>query len=244
MTGRDRMVIMVVVVVVALAAAYIELVSPERKQASKLASEVSTASSQLTGAESQLANARSAQTKYASAYEAIVNLGKAVPAGDEVPSLIYQLAQASNRKSVAFSSITSGSGAGSGNGTSAATPKAAASASFRPMPFTFVFEGSFLDLYHLLNTLDGFTQLTSSGGLQVTGRLLTVQSLKLSPGGTATSGGRLTGTITATAYVLPATQGLTGGATSASPAGAPTPAAAGGGGSGSPTAPAIARVTP
>ena len=46
---------------------------------------------------------------------------------------------------------------------------------------------------------------TASGGLQVSGRMLTIQSAKLAPvpasGSTAPST-RLTGTITATAYVL------------------------------------------
>ena len=117
------------------------------------------------------------------------------------------------------------------------------------MPFTFIFNGSFLDLYHLFQQLDGFTLRTASGGLQVSGRLLTIQSVKLAPGtssgsGRVGGGGQLTGSITATAYVLPATQGLTGGATAASPAGLQTPAASTAGGSSSPTAPAIARVNP
>jgi hypothetical protein len=51
---------------------------------------------------------------------------------------------------------------------------------------------------------------------------------------------KLSGTITATAYVLPATQGLTGGATPGAPAGAGTQTPSGS----SPTTPAIARVTP
>ncbi len=49
------------------------------------------------------------------------------------------------------------------------------------MPFTFVFNGSFVDLYHLFQQLDRFTVRTASGGLQVSGRLLTIQSVKLAP---------------------------------------------------------------
>jgi hypothetical protein len=119
------------------------------------------------------------------------------------------------------------------------------------MPFTFVFEGGFFSLEHLFHQLNGFTLRRASGGLQVSGRLLTVQSIKLTPRTSSTqpgSGSRgsqeLTGTITATAYVLPAGQGLTGGATSSSPAGATTPVASTTGASRSPNAPAIARVTP
>ena len=49
------------------------------------------------------------------------------------------------------------------------------------MPFTFVFNGSFFDLYHLFQQLDRFTVRTSSGSLQVSGRLLTIQGVKLAP---------------------------------------------------------------
>jgi hypothetical protein len=85
------------------------------------------------------------------------------------------------------------------------------------MPFTFVFNGSFADLYHLFRQLDQATARTTSGGLRVSGRLLTLQGMKLEPQA-ATTSGQLTGTITATAYVLPASSGLTGGSTAAAPA--------------------------
>jgi hypothetical protein len=86
------------------------------------------------------------------------------------------------------------------------------------MPFTFVFGGSFNDLYHLFRQLNAATVRTSSGGLQVSGRLLTLQAVKLEPAAAESSSQQLTGTITATAYVLPASQGLTAGATPTSPA--------------------------
>jgi hypothetical protein len=170
-----------------------------------------------------------------------------VPANPEVPSLIYQIAQASNQKNVEFNSITTGA---------AASAPAAASASFSAMPFTFVFNGSFEDLYHLFQQLDHFTVRTASGHLTVSGRLLTIQSVKLSPATvTASTGGTsskhhveiLTGTITASAYVLPPSQGLTAGATTGAPAGAAPAAAAAPAASStsaSPAAPAVARVTP
>ena len=49
------------------------------------------------------------------------SLGKAVPASEEVPSLIYQLAQASNQKHVEFSSISTGA-----NGAGASAPSSSA----------------------------------------------------------------------------------------------------------------------
>jgi len=273
MTTRDRTVLMVIAVLGVLAAGWLLGVAPEREKAAKLGSEVGAAQQQLSTAQSQLSEAQGAQAQYSTAYASIVSLGKAVPADEEVPSLVYELDQASNQKSVEFTSIAAGTGGSSGGASSSstsATATATASAGFTQMPFTFIFRGTFFDLYHLLGTVDGFT-LNTTAGVQVSGRLLTIQGIalerkqeggseapalakggSLSSASASTAGAppgeeRLTGTITATAYVLPPGQGLTGGATSAGPAGSSTSAVSGSGtssSSSSPTAPAVVKVTP
>jgi Tfp pilus assembly protein PilO len=241
MTARDRIVIVVLGALAVLAAAWLLAVAPEREQAAKLDTQVSAARAALSTAEGQVTSARSAQTGYAAAYASLVSLGKAVPTSQEVPSLIYQLAQASHQKQVDFSSIVSGGGSSGGSSASAGSTLATTGGAFTQMPFTFVFNGSFFDLYHLFQQLNHFTLRTSSGGLRVSGRLLTIQSAKLAPAsssGEHSSSGQLTGTITATAYVLPASQGLTGGATATSPAGA-TQTTSSSGTSSSTTTPAV-----
>jgi Tfp pilus assembly protein PilO len=248
MTGRDRIVIVALATLAILAAVWLLAISPEREQAAKLETQVSAASAQLATAESQVADARGAQSRYAAAYASVVSLGKAVPPSQEVPALIYQLDQASNQKQVEFASIVSGSGGGSSTAGAAA---AVAGAGFTAMPFTFVFNGTYADLYHLFQQLNRYTVQTASG-VQVSGRLLTIQGVKLTPivntaaaqSSHKSSAEELSGTITATAYVLPAGQGLTGGATATSPTGATAPVSSTSGASSSPTAPAIARVTP
>ncbi len=252
MTGRDRIVVIAIALLLVLGAGWLLVVSPERKQAATLDAQVSTARAQLASAKTQVANASGAQAKYESAYTSIVSLGKAVPASQEVPSLMYQIAQATHQKHVEFQSITSGSGS-SGSG-STPTAAAAAAGGFTQMPFTFVFNGNFFALYNLFQQLDGFTVRSASGGLTVSGRLLTIQSVKLVPSASSSSGRssgkggseELSGTITATAYVLPASQGLTAGATTGAPASASSAAATASTSAApsSPTAPAVARVTP
>jgi hypothetical protein len=119
------------------------------------------------------------------------------------------------------------------------------------MPFTFHFNGSFFALYHLLNRLNGFTLQTANGNVQVSGRLLTINGVSFdtsgaaaAPGtGTAGTGG-LSGTVTATAYVLPQQQGLTAGATPGAPAGTPAAQPASGTSGAATPAPAIVRATP
>jgi hypothetical protein len=254
MTGRDRTVVMVLATLGVLAAVWLLAVAPKREQAAKLGTEVSTAQAQLASAEGQLTSASAAQAKYQEAYASIVRLGKAVPASQEVPSLIYQLSQATKEKNVEFASITASvPGAGTGSSSSSSTASTAG-AGITQMPFTFVFNGSFDSLYNLFQQLDSFTTLhTTSGELDVSGRLLTIQSIKLGPvdtsggstqgAGSAANSEELSGTITATAYVLPAGQTLTGGATPAGPSGAATQTASTGA-AGSANAPAVVQVNP
>jgi hypothetical protein len=221
MTARDRLALVGISTLFVLGIVWLVLVSPERKEASSLSSQITKAHEQLATAESEATTARSAQARYSATYASVVKLGKAVPPSEEVPALIYQLAQATNQKHVEFNSITSGGG-GAAATPAASTPSGGAAAAgapqvFTQMPFTFVFNGSFADLYHLFRQLDRATARTSSGGLQVSGRLLTLQGMQLRPQ-SLTTPDELTGTITATAYVLPASSGLTGGSTPAAPA--------------------------
>lgn len=262
MTARDRIVLIGIVVLAALAGGWLLVVSPERKQAAQAQAQVQSAHQQLETAESQAASARAAEQRYTAAYSSVVSLGKAVPPAQEVPSLIYELDHASNQRDVNFNSITSGtSGGGAGaaaSTTGSATAAAAATtpAGFTQMPFTFIFKGSFEGLAHLLGQVEGFAQRTSAGGVTVSGRLLTIQGVEItlentgssgSVGGAEAGSGKasankvpLSATITASAYVLPATEGLTAGATAAAPSGAQNAYASGS----SAATPAVIKVTP
>ncbi|HSZ13646.1 MAG TPA: hypothetical protein VK790_06390 [Solirubrobacteraceae bacterium] len=253
MTTRDRTVLIVVVLVAVLGAAWMLLVSPERKQASQLGAQVAAAQASLASAEGKEASARAAQSQYAAAYASVVTLGKAVPPSQEVPALIDELSQASNEKQVNFASITAGGGGGASTPASAAAASTASTASsggFTQLPFTFTFEGSYFDLEHLFRQLTDFAVLDSSRQLQVSGRLLTIQDVKLSPLTSNTepavkrTASNLSGTITATAYMLPSSGGASSSASpGATTAGATTPASSTGAAS-SPTAPALVRVNP
>ena len=247
MTGRDRLVLMGVVVLALLGLGWFAVVSPERKQAAKLQGEVTTAAGALASAESVLSSAKAAQARYSAEYAAVVRLGKAVPAGREIPSLVYELAQASDKKHVNLASIVYGAGA-SGSGGAGGSPVSAV-AGFTQMPFTFVFNGTYNDLYNLFKQFDSVAVRTTSGAVDVSGRLLTIQSVKLAPLSASSEAGaksgaaeQLSGTISATAYVLPASQGLTAGASASAPGA--TSVSSTSAGASSPTAPAIARVVP
>jgi hypothetical protein len=257
MTGRDRMVLIVIAVVAVLGAAWMLVVSPERQQASKLSGQVAAAQAQVAAAESTVSSARAAQSQYSAAYASLVNIGKAVPPSDEVPALIDQLTQASNEKSVQFSAISPGAGSSASSSASTSTSTgtaaqgAAASgtqaAAFTPLPFSFTFEGSYFDLEHLFRKLTEFATLNAAGKLEVNGRLLTINSVSLSGGGSgeaSKAGGQLTGSISATAYVMPASAALTGApSTGSSTSAAASSASSTTAGSSTP-APAVVKVNP
>jgi Type II secretion system (T2SS), protein M len=254
MTTRDRLMLMGIAVLAVLAVGWYMAVSPEREKASKVSAEVQSARQQLTSAETQASEALSAEARYTTAYTSLVTLGQAVPASTETPALIYTLDKATHKHDIEFSSITNGaSGAGSSSSGSSSSSSSASSsvtsatqgAGLSQQPFTFVFNGSFIDLSKLLGQLEGFTVLTSSGPLQVSGRLLTIDSVTLAPDQSEVAGGskasKLTGTITATAYVLPSGTSALGGASPSGPAGTQPGSATS---SGSAATPAVVKVNP
>jgi hypothetical protein len=104
------------------------------------------------------------------------------------------------------------------------------------MPFTFEFDGSFFDMERFFTGVQGFASVTGADNVAVHGRLLTVDAFSL----TASRYGfpKVKASISATAYLVPQDEGLTGGATAAGPATA-TPASTTGT-TGSPAAPAAA----
>jgi hypothetical protein len=256
MTVRDRLMIMGIALLAVLGVAWYTVVAPEREKASKVSAEVQSARQQLASAETQAREALSAQARYSTAYTSLVTLGQAVPASAETPALIYTLDKATHSNNIQFTSITNGaSGSGSGSSSSSAsssTTAAAQGAGLSQQPFTFVFNGNFIDLSKLLGQLEGFTVLSANGPLRVSGRLLTIDSVTLASNAGEVNGGsgkstssKLTATITATAYVLPASASALGGANASGPAGAQSSRASGNSSSGGSAAtPAVVKVSP
>jgi hypothetical protein len=84
--------------------------------------------------------------------------------------------------------------------------------------FTFSIAGNFFHLADFFSRLQNF--VTSRGStLLISGRLMTINGINLSPG--ATGFPQISATISATTYIVPASQGAFGGATPAGPATAP-----------------------
>ena len=132
--------------------------------------------------------------------------------------------------------VTSANG-GTGNTTSGTVTVIAPPTIFKRFGATGIIQGGTTTLAFEIQNTNLTTPMT---GVAFTDSLPGGLVVATPNGLTGSCGG---GTITATAYVLPGGQTLTGGATASSPNGAATPASTPASAS-SPAAPAVARVTP
>ena len=260
MTARDRTVIVVVLAVAAIVAGWFLVISPKRDQASSLNAQVSSQQSLLESVSGQVAAGKAAQTAFAGQYQQLAKLGEAVPPDDDVPSLIYQVQSAAQDAGVSFtglqlnpgssspsgsSSSSSSSSSGSSSSTSGASssslpPGAGVGAAGLPTEnFTFTLTGNFFRLANFFNRLENFV-ISRDDQLLVSGRLMSLNAINLAPGGNGFP--QINATVSATTYIVPATEGPFDGATPAGPATASQPQASTSGSSTGAPAAAITSV--
>jgi hypothetical protein len=235
--NRTKVLIPVVVAVAAVAAFWFLVLAPKREEIAKLDTDVAAQEAKAEQSEQLVATYRKAKADYRANYTTIARLGKAVPADDDVRSLLVQLDSTAKRSKVNFRSLSVGGGvsAEAGTGSTGTTGELApapgavpvGSAGFSAMPFTFAFSGSFFTLSDFFQRLEHFVTVQNED-IDVTGRLLLVGSIAITPD--AGDLGKLEAQIGAASYLLPSTQGLTAGASPAAPAGTtPQPSDASGG---------------
>jgi Tfp pilus assembly protein PilO len=219
----NNRVIAAVLAVVALSGAfYMFALKPKREEASSLKAGIATQQAALDTARQLLATNTKARTEYRGAYSAVVRLGKAVPADDDVQSLMVQVDSAAKAAGVDFRSIDVGGGASApavdGSAAVQLPPGATVGpAGFPIMPFSFAFTGTFDNLGDFFRRIEGFVSERRQK-LAVKGRLLTLEGLQLKPD---TEGfPHIRATVTATSYLTSPLEGATAGATAAGPAGA------------------------
>ncbi len=263
MTLRDRLMITVVLVAVLIAGGWFLVLSPQRDEADQLDAQIATQKGDLNTALGQIAAGLAAKHGYAHAYATVARLGVAVPSDDNVPSLLLQVQQAATAAKVDFrvlkvgqasaaaapaptppAASTSTPASGSTTTTAAAPTPAATTplppnaavgtAGFPTMPFDFQFTGSFFRLSDFVGRLQRFL-VVRNRSVAVSGRFMTLDGIGLNaaPKGFP----QVQASVAATTYLLPASEGLTDGATAAGPDGTA------GGSSGSPS-PGTATVTP
>jgi Tfp pilus assembly protein PilO len=235
MTARDRTILMVVGALAVLAGFWFLALKPKHAEAQAAAAQITTQQQRLQTAEQTVAAGLQAKAGHADDEATLAELGKALPADDALPSLLYTLDASARGAHVSFDSLVRSGGSGTPSASSSAAPGAAgttgaATAALPPgavvgtaglatLPFTFTFKGSYFDLKRLLADVQGFVR-TSKDGVAVRGRLLSVDGVSLSPGDDGLS--KITAKVVATAYLSPSSDGTS---STAPPTGATPPAA-------------------
>jgi hypothetical protein len=212
-----------------LAGGFYKLVyGPEKDKADRVQTQIEDAQARLDAAQALLASNEAARKRFASAYSTVVRLGKAVPGDDDVRSLIVQLDRAADKTFIDFQSIALDETATAVSAPVPTDPAAPTTGTLPPgatvgpagfpvMPFSFSFRGGFFRLAKFFARLDNFVQARNEK-VDVTGRLLTIDGLKLEPDTTGFP--NIKATVQATSYLVSPLEGPTGGATPEGPAGA------------------------
>jgi Tfp pilus assembly protein PilO len=215
MTRTNKILAAVVAVGLAVGAFYFLALAPKREEIAKLDTDVAAKEAELVQAEQTLAGYEQARKTYRSNYTTLARLGKAVPADDDVRSLMIQLESAAKRSGVDFEKIELGTGlAGSSGSTPAPTGEPStggelasapgavpvAGGAMSAMPFSFTFNGGFFDLSTFLSRLEHFVTVNNDR-VNVTGRLLRLESVSIAPAQTGFP--NMQAQIGAATYIVP-----------------------------------------
>jgi Tfp pilus assembly protein PilO len=228
MTRTNKILATLVAVGLAAFGFYYLALAPQREEAARLESEITKKTAEFAAAKTQLASYEQAKASYKRNYATLARLGKALPADDDVGSLLVQLEDAADRSGVDFEKIELSSGIGGAAGGQPAEDKPSggglapapgavpvANGVLSAMPFSFAFTGSYFELSAFLARLERFVTMNNRQ-LEATGRLLRLESVAVTP---APAGfPRMQAQISATTYLVPPVEAV---------AGAPTPPADG-----------------
>lgn len=200
MTRQDRTLVMVLIAVVVAAASWFLLIKPKRQEAADLQTKVEQAQTQMDVATAGAAAATAARAQYGRDYATVVRLGKAVPADDDIASLVFQLDTSAEKTGVDFRTVavTDSSAGAPAQGEEAGAQTLPGNVT--KVPITLTFTGGYFQMTRFLREVERYT-VTSGDTIDVRGRLVSIDGVTLKPG----AGGfpRIQAEVTATAYRAP-----------------------------------------
>lgn len=217
----------------AAAAFWILVLSPKRGEASKLDAQVAQLEGSLAQHESEVASGEEARGEFATDYQHLVVLGKAVPSDDDTASLLVQLNHIASDAGVRFQTLTLEASAAeaeagavpAASGEQISATEAAASllplgagvgpAGLAVMPYKLTFSGNFFTVADFIKGLDGLVKTTNEE-VGVDGRLITVNGFSLTED-SETEFPALQASFSVTTYLTPPSQGTTAGASPTGP---------------------------
>jgi Tfp pilus assembly protein PilO len=221
-TRTNKILLSVVALGAAIAAFYFLVLAPKREEVAKLDTDIAAQKAEVEQARLTLAGYEEAKKTYKRNYATLARLGKAVPADDDVTSMMVQLEATADRSGVTFEKIELGSGLSGSSPTDASAPAdgqlssapgaiPVAGGVLSAMPFSFAFTGSYFDLTAFFARLEHFVN-ANNAKLDSTGRLLRLESITIAP--SAVGFPDMQAQINAATYLVPPVQGVTEAATS------------------------------
>lgn len=236
MNAGNRVIVAMVAVAALAVVFWMLLLSPKKAEVSKLDHQVAKQEESLSLHQEEVQRGLAAEQAFPQEYQQLVVLGKAAPADDDTASLLVQLNRIAGHAHVRFETFQlSGSGgeeasaeesgeAAEGEEPASPTEVAASTmplgASIGPaglavMPYTLTFKGSFFHLADFIHGLDSLVK-TKNAEVEVTGRLITINGFNLQADSNK-GFPFLEASFSVTTFLVPPAQGVTGGATPASP---------------------------
>jgi Tfp pilus assembly protein PilO len=249
MTANNRLVIAVLAIVVLAVAFWMLLLGPKREEAGTLRTQVNEAQTQLTQHRAEVAQALEARKEFATDYQHLVILGKAVPSDDDTSSLLVQVNRIADKAKVSFRTLTLAASEGEATAPAPAAPAAPEAPSTETstapaslpsptevaastLPLGAAIGPAGLDVlpydlsfkgkfFQIADFIKGLDSLvkTQNAKVGVDGRLVTINGFSLSPDQDV-GFPFLEATFSVTTYLTPPEQGVTGGATPESPSAA------------------------
>ena len=199
MTRTNKILLTVVGFGLAVAAFWFLVLSPKREEITTLDGNIAAKKAEVAQSQQMVVTYETARGSYKKNYATLARLGKAVPADDDVRSLLVQVEATADGTGVNFEQIQLGSGLG---GADAATTPAdgedttpegelasapgtipVAGGALSAMPFNFQFTGGFFDLSTFFARLEHFVS-TNNKRLDATGRLLRIEKVSIAPANT------------------------------------------------------------
>jgi Tfp pilus assembly protein PilO len=240
MSASNRVIVVMLAVAALAVAFWMLLLSPKREEVAKLDRQVAQQEETLSVHRAEVQRGLEAERAFPVEYQSLVVLGKAAPADDDTASLLVQLNRIAEHAGVRFETflLAPASGGAAPEPEAPAAPSAEGGPASYPsptevaastlplgaaigpaglavMPYSLTFKGSFFSLADFIHGLDSLVE-TKNAKVDVTGRLITINGFDL----TADSNKgfpALEASFTVTTYLVPPGQGVTGGASPASP---------------------------
>ena len=220
MTRSTKILIAVAAIGLSACAFFFLMLAPKRDQVAKLDKDIAGKQAEVAQSQAMLSSYETAKASYTTNYATLARLGKAVPADDDVRSLLVQIEATAEHTGVDFSQLELGSSL-AGTQSEATDPTQATSGELAPapgaipvaggalsaMPFNFSFSGGFFDLSTFFAKLEHFVTV-SNKRIDATGRLLRLESVSITPSSAGFPD--MQASIGAAAYIVPPVEGVPG----------------------------------